>query len=222
MKLTYVTGPDEPCDVGREVRPPKVVNDVYLCGEVSVMSSVIVSSSKNCWSFVAVDDYFMMTLWIPLPKMAIHLEEVFGIAQESGVCGIGESRRTFSGLEPFANVLQMVVGVAGSIRSREKVVGEQWFVGDRVGDVCRGWSQTWNLWFEQVEKVHEPIDLVNPIIKLWVFHGFSIFIGRFLHSSGEAVGAVSSTGDVNEGEVEQQDGDDPTIHAGGWGEVGIH
>ena len=91
-KLTYVTGPDEPCNVGREVRPPKAVNDVCACGKVSVMPS-----SENCWSFVTVDDYFMMTLWIPLPKMAIHLEEVFSIAQESGICSIGESRRTFDG-----------------------------------------------------------------------------------------------------------------------------
>ena len=30
-----------------------------------------------------------------------------------------------------------------------------------------------------------------------------------------------STRDVNEGEVEQQDGDDPMVHAGGRGEVGI-
>ena len=33
---------------------------------------------------------------------------------------------------------------------------------------------------------------------------------------------MSSTGDVNKDKVEQQDGDDPTIHAGGWGEVRIH
>ena len=69
--------------------------------------------------------------------------------------------------------------------------------------------------------MHEPIDLVNPIVKLWVFCRFSIFIGRLLQSVGEAIGAVLSTGDVNEGEVEQQDGDDPMVHAGGWGEVRI-
>ena len=68
---------------------------------------------------------------------------------------------------------------------------------------------------------HEPIDLVNPIIKLQVFCGFSIFISRLLRLSGEAIGAMLNTGDVNKGEVEQQDGDDPTIHAGGQGEVGI-
>ena len=102
-KLTYVTGPDKPCDVGRQVRPPKVVNDVCSCCEVSVMSGSVMSSSKNCWLFVTVNDYFMMTFQIPLPKMAIHLEEVFGIVEESGVCGIGESQRMFSGLEPFAN-----------------------------------------------------------------------------------------------------------------------
>ena len=53
--------------------------------------------------------------------------------------------------------------------------------------------------------MHEPIDLVNPIIKLRVFCRFSIFIGRLLWSLGEAIGAVSSTRDVDEGEVEQQD-----------------
>ena len=57
MKLTNVTGPDEPCDVGGEVRPPKAVNDVCTCGKVSVMSS-----GKNHWPFVTVNDYFMMTL----------------------------------------------------------------------------------------------------------------------------------------------------------------
>ena len=81
---------------------------------------------------------------------------IIGIAQESGVCGIGKSRRTFGGLQPFANALQMVVSSAGSIRSGEKVIGEWWFVRDGVGDVCQGWSQTWNLRFERVEEVHEP------------------------------------------------------------------
>ena len=69
--------------------------------------------------------------------------------------------------------------------------------------------------------MHEPIDLVNPIVKLRVFCGFSIFIGRLLRSLGEAIRSVSSTRDVDKGEVEQQDGDNPAIHAGRWGEVGI-
>ena len=103
----------------------------------------------------------------------------------------------------------------------EKVVGEQWFVSDGVGNVCRGSSQTWNLQFERVEKLHEPVDLVNPIVELWVLHRFSIFIGRLLWLLGEAVRAMSSTGDMNEGEVEQKDRDNPTIHAGGRGEVRI-
>ena len=168
-----------------------MVDDVCMCGKASVMSSGIVSGSENCWSFVAVNDYFMMTLQIPLPKMAIHLEEVFGIVQESGVCGIGESQRMFGALKPFTNMSQMVVGVAGSIRLGEKVTAERWFVRDGVGDVCWGQSQTWNLWFERVEEVHEPLDLVNPIVELWVFRKFSIFISRLLQSSGEAVGAMS-------------------------------
>ena len=104
VKLTYVTGPDEPCDVGGEVRPPKAVDDVCSCGEVSMMSS-----GENCWLFVAVDDYFMMTLRIPSPKTAIDLEEVFGVPQKGGISGIGESRRTFGGVEPFTNASQMVV-----------------------------------------------------------------------------------------------------------------
>ena len=99
-KLTYVTGPDEPCDVSREVRPPKVINDVCMCGEVSMMSS-----GENCWPFVTVNDYFMMTLWIPPPKMAILFEEVFGIMQECGISGIGQSQRTFSGVKPFTNAM---------------------------------------------------------------------------------------------------------------------
>ena len=150
VQLTYVAGPDEPCDVGREVRPPKVVDDVCSCGEVSVMSGGIVSSGENCWSFVTVDDYFMMALWIPFSKTAIYLEEVFSIPQESSICGIGESWRTFSGLKPFANVAQMVISVTGSIRLGEKVIGKWWFVRDGDGNVCRGWSQSWNLWFEWV------------------------------------------------------------------------
>ena len=81
--------------------------------------------------------------------------------------------------------------------------------------------RTWDLRFERVENMHEPVDLVNPIVELRVFRGFPIFIGRLLWSSGEAVGAMSSTGDMNEGEVEQKDRDDPTVHAGGRGEVGI-
>ena len=111
--LTYVAGPYEPCDVGGEVWPPKAVNDVCPCGEVSVMPGSVVSGGENCWSFVAVDDDFMTTLQIPSPKTAIDLEEVCGLLQESSVCGIGESWRTFSGLKPFANTSQMVVSVAG-------------------------------------------------------------------------------------------------------------
>ena len=163
----------------------------------------------------------MTTLRIPSPKTAIDLEKVFGVPQEGGISGIGESQRTFGGLEPCANVSQMVVGTAGSIGSGEKVVCERWFVGDSVGDVCWGSSRTWDLWFERIEKMHEPIDLVNPIVELRVFRGLSIFIGRLLQSSGEAIGAMSSTRDMNKGEVEQKDRDDPTIHAGGWGKVGI-
>ena len=70
--------------------------------------------------------------------------------------------------------------------------------------------------------MHKAVDLVNPIVKLRVLRGFSIFIGRLLWSAGKAVGAMLSTRDVDEGEVEQQDGDDPMIHAGGRGKVGIH
>ena len=62
-----------------------------------------------------------------------------------------------------------------------------------------------DLWFERVEKMHEPVDLVNPIIELRVFRGFSIFIGRLLWSSGEAIRAMSSTRDMNKGKVEQKD-----------------
>ena len=115
----------------------------------------------------------------------------------------------------------MVVGVAGSVGSGEKIVGEQGFVRDCVGDVCRGSSQTWELRFEWVEKMHEPVDLVNPIVKLRVLRGFSIFIGKLLRSLGKTVRAMSRTRDMNEREVEQKDRDDLTIHAGGWGEVGI-
>ena len=97
-KLTYVTGPDEPCDVGREVRPPKAVDDVCSCHKVSMMSSGVVSSGENRWPFFAVNDYFMTALRIPLPKTAIYLEEVFGILQESSVCGIGKSQRMLGGL----------------------------------------------------------------------------------------------------------------------------
>ena len=100
VKLTYVAGPYKPCNVGGEVRPPKAVDDVCSCHEISVMSS-----GENCQSFVTVDDYFMTTLRIPSPKMAIDLEKVFGVPQEGGISGIGESWRTFGGLEPCANAL---------------------------------------------------------------------------------------------------------------------
>ena len=69
--------------------------------------------------------------------------------------------------------------------------------------------------------MHEPLDLVNPIVEVQVFCRFSIFIGRLLWSSGEAIGAMSSTRDMNKGEVEQKDRDDPTIHAGEQGKVRI-
>ena len=108
-KLTYMTGSDKPCNVGREVRPPKVVDDVCMCGEVSVMSS-----RENCWSFVTVNDNFMTTLQIPPPKVTILLEEVLSVVKKCGVCGVGESWGTFSGAKPFINVAQMVVSSADS------------------------------------------------------------------------------------------------------------
>ena len=96
-----------------------MVNDVCMCGEVSVMSGSVVSGSKNFWLFVAVDHYFMMTLQISPPKVTICLEEVFSITQECGICSIGKSHRTFGGTEPFMNAVQMVFSVAGSIRTGE-------------------------------------------------------------------------------------------------------
>ena len=121
--------------ISGEVRPPKAVDDVCSCREISMMSGGIMSGGENCQSFVAVNDYFMTTLRIPSLKTAINLEKVFGVPQKGSVSGIGESQRTFSGLEPFVNALQMVVGMAGSIGLGEKVVGEWWFVSDGVGDV---------------------------------------------------------------------------------------
>ena len=50
--------------------------------------------------------------------------------------------------------------------------------------------------------MHEPVYLVNPIVEVWVFHGFSIFIGRLFRTLGEAVGAMLDTRDMNESEVE--------------------
>ena len=82
VKLTYVTGPDKPCNVSGEVRPPEAVDDVCTCGEVSMMSS-----GENCWSFVSQ----WTTLWIPPPKATILLEEVLGVAQECSIYSIGES-----------------------------------------------------------------------------------------------------------------------------------
>ena len=133
-KLAYVAGPYKPCDVGGEVRPPKAVDDVCPCGKVSVMSSGVMSGGENCWSFVAVNDYFMMTLRIPSPKTAIDLEKVFSVPQKGGVSGIGKSQRTFGGLKPCANTSQMVVSSAGSIGLGEKVICEWWFVSDGVGE----------------------------------------------------------------------------------------
>ena len=118
-KLTYVAGPYEPCNVGGEVWPPKAVDNVCSCGEVSVMSGGVVSGSENCWPFVAVDDYFMMTLQIPPPKATMLLEEVLGVMQKCGVCCIGESQGTFSGAKPFTNVAQMVISLAGLIKLGE-------------------------------------------------------------------------------------------------------
>ena len=54
--------------------------------------------------------------------------------------------------------------------------------------------------------MHEPINLVNPIVKLSVFCGFSIFISRLLRSLGEAVGAMLGSRDVVTGESEQGEG----------------
>ena len=144
----------------------------------------------------------MMTLQMPPPKVAILLEEVFGIAQECSRCGIGQSQRIFRCAEPFMNMSQMVASLVGFIRLGEQVIGEWGFVGDSFGNVCCRLVQTWNCGLEWVEDMHEHVYLVNPIVKLWVFCGLSIFVGRLFWSSGEAVGAMLGTGNVNESEVE--------------------
>ena len=101
---------------------------------------------------------------------------IIGVPQEGGVSGIGESRRTFGGLEPFANASQMVVGAAGSVGSGEKVIGEWWFVSNGIGDVCLRRSRTWNLRFEWVEKVHEPVDEPPHQIR-----SYTLLFSLFLH-----------------------------------------
>ena len=110
-----MTGPDEPCNVSGEVRPPKVVDNVCACHEVTMMSGHIMGGGKNCWLLVTVDDYFMMALLILPPKVTILSEEALSIAQEHGVCSIGESGGTFHGDEPIVNAAQMVVGSPGFI-----------------------------------------------------------------------------------------------------------
>ena len=50
--------------------------------------------------------------------------------------------------------------------------------------------------------MHKPIYLVNSIVKVRVFCGFSILIGRLFWLLGEAIRAMSGTGDMNESEVE--------------------
>ena len=69
----------------------------------------MMSSGENCWSLVTVDDYFMMALQIPPPKVTILLEEALGIVQKCSVCGIGDSQKTFHGDESVTNTVQMVI-----------------------------------------------------------------------------------------------------------------
>ena len=71
VELTYVTGPDEPCNVSRVVRPPIGVDDVCTCCKVTMMSGGIMSSNENCWLLVTVNDYFMTALQILPPKATI-------------------------------------------------------------------------------------------------------------------------------------------------------
>ena len=58
VELTYVTYSDKPGNIGGEVRPPKAVYDVSTCHEVSLMSSGVACSAKDCWS-VANCEMFM-------------------------------------------------------------------------------------------------------------------------------------------------------------------
>ena len=139
------------------------------------------------------------------------MEEVLGIAQKCGICGIGESLGMFHGAEPSTDVVQMVVGSMGSIELGKQIICEQGLasrdIGEAIiiegtGNICWGWFQTWNRQLQQVEKMHEPLYLVNPIIEVQVFHRFSIFIGRLFQWLGETIGAVLGTGDMNKSEVE--------------------
>ena len=55
---------------------------------------------------------------------------------------------------------------------------------------------------KQVQKMHEAIYLVNPIIKVWVIHGIQVIIGMLPRTARETVRSMLSTWNVNKGEVE--------------------
>ena len=70
--------------------------------------------------------------------------------------------------------------------------------------------------------MHEAVYMVHSIIKGWLIHGIHVIISRLPSpSSGEAIGSVLSTWNVNKGEVEEEYGEEPAIDTVGWCEVQV-
>ena len=68
--------------------------------------------------------------------------------------------------------------------------------------------------------MHEAIDLVDPVLE-----GFSVVIDwvivRLRHPARQSVGTVRSPGNMAQLEMEGEDVEDPAIHAGARGNVGV-
>ena len=71
--------------------------------------------------------------------------------------------------------------------------------------------------------MHEPVNLIDPVLESPSVILLVIVVGiiGLSGTSRETIGTVMDARNVNEREVEHQDGQDPAIDRGAWGDIWV-
>ena len=70
----------------------------------------------------------------------------------------------------------------------------------------------------QIDDVHKAMEAIDPVVE--VVFGFRL-VARLGFATRKAIGAMEGTGNMYEGEVEDEDRDNPSVDTGGWCDVGV-
>ena len=69
--------------------------------------------------------------------------------------------------------------------------------------------------------MHEAIYLIDPVIKLQIIFRIIFFFFQLLRVSGETIGSMLHTWNVDESEVEEKDRDNPGVDTSQWCNVRV-